>query len=274
MVSRQSVMNEGLMTNKRLLPIFDCSFTTSSVKGFVITGYGTRAFSAGADIGRFPETLGNQEAAAELSRDASELLCFIDQMDKPVVAAVNGMCLGGGLELTIRCHGIVAVKQATFQFPEITLGILPGIGGCVVPYRKWPKGASLFHEMICLARKISAGEAADIGMVKTIKDDYVQMIDAAVNEVVQLIGKVAPTPDQRVDIPAITIPEEPKAGHLALSKEALSITAETVQQAAAADSFRSALEINYEGAGRIFCTEAAREGITAFLGKRKPVYKK
>ena len=70
-------------------------------------------------------------------------MLFMDQMDKPVVAAINGLALGGGLEVALRCHSMVATKNAGFQFPEITLGILPGIGGCIVPYRKWPKGAEL-----------------------------------------------------------------------------------------------------------------------------------
>ncbi len=87
------------------------------------------------------------------------------QMDKPIVAVINGMALGGGLEVAIRCHSMIATKNAIFQFPEITLGIQPGIGGCIVPYRKWPKGASIFHEMICLARRITSKEAVDIGMV-------------------------------------------------------------------------------------------------------------
>ena len=135
------------------------------VKGFIITGYGTTAFSAGADVGKFPSMLGDPEASAQYARDCAKVQMFMDQMDKPVVAAVNGLALGGGLEIAIRCHSMVATKNATLQFPEISLGILPGIGGCVVPYRKWPQGADLFHEMICLAKPIGADEAAGIGMI-------------------------------------------------------------------------------------------------------------
>jgi len=260
--------------NHEILSVLKSYADDPSVKGFVITGYGTKAFSAGADIGIFPKTLGKREAAVKLARDSSALLHFIDQMDKPVVAAVNGMALGGGLELAIRCHSIVALSHATFQFPEITLGMLPGIGGCVVPYRKWPEGAALFHEMICFARKITAQEAADIGMVKQIKGDYIEMIEAAVDEVHNLHGKGAEIPDNKVDIPEMAVPHEPMAGNMPLSKEALSIIVNTIQRAAAADSLAKALEINYRGAGEIACTEAAREGITAFLEKRRPEFKK
>ena len=74
-----------------------------AVKGFVITGYGTAAFSAGADIGKFPEMLGDAVASAQYARDCAKVQVFMDQMQKPVVAAVNGFALGGGLEVAIRC---------------------------------------------------------------------------------------------------------------------------------------------------------------------------
>jgi enoyl-CoA hydratase/3-hydroxyacyl-CoA dehydrogenase len=76
-------------------------------RGFVIVGYGLRAFCAGADIGRFPELLGRRDQAAGFARDCSRLLVHLDGMSKPVVAALNGMALGGGLELAMRCHGRV-----------------------------------------------------------------------------------------------------------------------------------------------------------------------
>ena len=246
----------------------------TAVKGFVLSGYGTRAFSAGADIGRFPETLGDKEAAAKSARDGAVLMEYIGRMEKPIVAAVNGMALGGGLELAMRCHSMVATSNATFQFPEITLGILPGIGGCVIPYRKWPKGAALFNEMICLAKKIKAQQAADIGMVALVSDGYLEMIHAAVAEVHNLHGKRPKIPEGPVDIPDFPIPEEPMAGKLPLSREAIAIAFRTAQSAAAANSLSEALEMNYQGSGEIACTDAAKEGITAFLKKRKPEFKK
>jgi enoyl-CoA hydratase/3-hydroxyacyl-CoA dehydrogenase len=257
-----------------ILSVFKEFEDDPAVKGFIITGYGTAAFSAGADIGKFPEMLGDAQASAQYARDCANVQTYMDQMQKPVVAAVNGFALGGGLEVAIRCHAIVATKNASFQFPEISLGILPGIGGCIVPYRKWPQGAELFHEMICLGRPLRVEEAADVGMVTQITDDYPALISAAVEAVSQLQGKIARIPNGRVEIPEFKISEEPKAGKQALSKEAVSLTLKVVQEGAATANFNDALEIGYKGFGEIACTDAAKEGISAFLEKRPPNFTK
>ncbi len=195
-IRRPQVMNatNGEM-DEEILAVLKEGANDSKVKGFVITGYGGQTFSAGRDIGDFPKVLGDAKASAQYARDSSQLLYFIDQMDKPVVAAVNGMALGGGLEIALRCHSMVATRNASFQFPEITLGILPGIGGCIVPYRKWPASAEIFHEMLCLGRSVNAQGAADIGMVKKLTDNYLDMIRAAIEEVDRLQGKAERVPD-------------------------------------------------------------------------------
>ncbi len=244
------------------------------VKGFIVTGYGTTAFSAGADIGKFPSMLGDPEASAQYARDCAKVQMYMDQMDKPVVAALNGLAMGGGLEIAIRCHKIVAAKTATLQFPEISLGILPGIGGCVVPYRKWPQGAGLFHEMICLAKPLKAEEALEVGMVAQIADDYPSLIQAAVEEVNNLQGDISRISDGKIPIPEIKIPDQPMAGKQMLSKEAVAIAVKTIQDAAASESLNLALEVGYKGFGEIACSDAAKEGISAFLERRKPNFKK
>jgi enoyl-CoA hydratase/3-hydroxyacyl-CoA dehydrogenase len=255
-----------------ILAVLKENIDNPSIKGFIITGYGNTAFSAGADIGKFPEMLGDKEASIQYAKDCAKVQLFMDQMDKPVVAAINGLALGGGLEIAIRCHGIVSTKNASLQFPEITLGISPGIGGCIAPYRKWPKGAETFHEMICLGKPITAGEAFDIGMVAKITDDYPEMIQAAVEEVYKLHGNIDRIPEAPVDIPEIKIPEQPMTGKLMLSKETVSIIVKTIKNGAASDSFSDALEIGYQGFGETACTGAAKEGISAFLERRKPVF--
>jgi len=260
--------------NDEILDVLKKGEGNPHIKGFIITGYGQRAFCAGAEIGRFTQLLGDAEASAQYARDCAKVQMFIDQMDKPVVAAVNGMALGGGFEMALRCHSVVATRNATFQFPEITLGILPGIGGCVVPYRKWPESAAVFHEALCLGKVINAQKALDIGMVKKVSDSYFNMIQEAIKEVNDLQGKIKRIPDGKVAIPEIKLPEQPMAGKLALSKEAVSIMAKTIKNAAAAGSFQDALEIGYKGFGEISCTDAAKEGISAFMSKRQPEYKK
>lgn len=241
-----------------------------SVKGFVITGYGTKAFCAGADIGGFIATIDNHAAGVDLARGNSEVLHFMDKMDKPVVAAVNGLAMGGGVELALRCHSLVADGAAFFQLPEITLGILPGMGGAVVPYRKWPHACETFHAMIGEAKRLGVQEAKEIGIVAKITDGYVATIEAAIEEVKRLSGRVPRISDRPVSIAEFKVAENPMSGKLLLSKEALSIVARVVNQGAAADSLEAALEINYQGSGDISCIDASKEGVYAFLEKRKP----
>jgi len=267
-----NALNDEIMDE--ILSVLKEAGGDASVKGFVITGYGTNAFSAGADIGKFPEMLGDREASIGYAKACANVQRFIDQMEKPVVAAVNGLALGGGLELAIRCHSIVATKNASLQFPEITLGILPAIGGCVVPYRKWPHAAHVFHEMLRFGKSIKVQEAQSIGMVKKVADNYFTMIKAAIEEVNNLQGKIPRIPDGKVALEAIQPVENPMAGKLALSREAVSVVEKTIKDGAAANTFQEALEIGYRGFGAIACTEAAKEGISAFQERRTPNYKK
>jgi enoyl-CoA hydratase/3-hydroxyacyl-CoA dehydrogenase len=126
--------------------------------------------------------------------------------------------------------------------------------------------------MICLGRPLKAVEAADINMVSQIVDDYPSLISAAVETVNDLQGKISPMPQGKIDIPKINIPAEPKAGKQVLSKEAVAITMKVIKESAAAENFNDALEIGYKGFGEIACTDAAEEGISAFLERRPPVF--
>jgi 3-hydroxyacyl-CoA dehydrogenase/enoyl-CoA hydratase/carnithine racemase len=260
----------GLGTCDEILAELKKGDQDPSVKGFVITGYGTKAFCAGADIGGFIATFDNREAGVALARGNSQVLHYIDKMSKPVVAAVNGLAMGGGVELAIRCHAMVADKGAFFQLPEITLGILPGMGGAVIPYRKWPHASATFNEMIGQNKRLTVQEAGELGMIAKITDNYPDMIEAAIDQVNALAGNVPSISEGPVKITEFVVPEQPMAGKLPLSKEALGIVARVVNEAAAADSLAAALEINYQGSGDISCIAASKEGVSAFLQKRKP----
>ena len=240
--------------------------------GFVITGYGGAAFSAGADIGRFPSMLGNREQCIEYARVCSRLLVYLDNCTKPVVAALNGMALGGGLELAIRCHGIAAVKNAWLQFPEITLGIAPGIGGMVIPYRRWPAAAAAFHGMLLRAEKLTATQALELGVIDKLVDNP----DALLAGAIRLVGELASKRRQLADTPVAIAPlpageDEPHSFNgQRLSSTVSAIICHAVSDAAAATSLEDALELGYAAFAESAATAAASEGINAFMEKRKP----
>ncbi len=244
------------------------------IDGFIITGYGVQAFCAGADIGKFPTMLGDKQQSIDYARTCSRLLVHLDQCKKPVVAALNGLALGGGLELATRCHAIVAVPDAWMQFPEITLGIAPGIGAMVVPYRKWPDAADTFHDMLIHARKITAADAYAIGMVDKLVNDHAGLIPAAIELVKTMAVDEKTITQNPVDIPDIPVGDNQSTTGQALSKEVSKIIAHAVMEAAAVASLDDALERGYEAFGDSACTAAAKEGISAFMERRQPDFEK
>jgi enoyl-CoA hydratase/3-hydroxyacyl-CoA dehydrogenase len=243
------------------------------VAGFVLTGYGAKAFCAGGDIGRFVDMLGDAPASEQYARDCSRLLVHLDRMKKPVVAALNGIALGGGFELAARCHGIVALKRAWIQMPEVTLGIVHGIGAMVVPYRRWPHAAPTFNSMLRTAERLKASRAHELGIFDALADDYEQLIALAVARVDQLAGKVQPIGDAPVDV-AIEPVEARAASGQPLSRECIALMERAILEAAAARSFAEALEVGYKAFGLSACIDSAREGITAFKEKRTPDFTK
>ncbi len=245
-----------------------------AVAGFVIVGYGTRAFCAGADIGRFPSMLGDAGAAAQYARDCSRLLVHLDAMRKPVVAALNGMALGGGFELAMRCHSLVAVRGASMQLPEVTLGIVPGIGAMVVPYRRWPAAAPVFHAMLRKGERLGAQRAHEMGIVDALADDYRALIACAVDRVQALAGRVPRIAEGAIDVPSFEDSAERAANGMTLSATTVGIIEKAVRDAAAAPTLAQALDVGYKAFGASACTAAAREGIAAFGERRSPDFGK
>ena len=136
----------------------------ASVRGAVLTGSGGKAFVAGADIAELArmDSLGG----IRVSRQGQDTFRFIERMGKPVIAAVNGFALGGGLELALACHIRIASAKARFGLPEVKLGIIPGYGGTVRLQRLVGRGRAL--EMILTGEMIDADEAYRIGLVNRV----------------------------------------------------------------------------------------------------------
>ena len=135
-----------------------------AVLAVVISGAGEKAFVAGADIGELA-TLGPVEAKA-FSRRGQAVFDRIENLGKPVVAAVNGFALGGGCELAMACHLRVAARNAVFGQPEVKLGLIPGYAGTQRLPRLVGKGRGL--EILLTGRNVSAEEAERIGLVNAV----------------------------------------------------------------------------------------------------------
>lgn len=138
----------------------------NDIRVIIITGSGDKAFVAGADISEFTDF--DVQQAAQLSREGQELLFdFIDHLSTPVIAAINGFALGGGLELAMATHFRVASNNARMGLPEVSLGVIPGYGGTQRLAQLTGKGRAL--ELIMTAQMIDASKAEQWGLVNAVK---------------------------------------------------------------------------------------------------------
>ena len=135
-----------------------------AVRGLIVTGAGPKAFVAGADIGELVAV--DREQGIEMARRGSRVFRQIEQLGKPVIAAVNGFALGGGCELAMACHVRLAAANARFGLPEVKLGLIPGFGGTVRLPRLVGRGRAL--ELLLTGGMIDAAEAARIGLVNRV----------------------------------------------------------------------------------------------------------
>jgi enoyl-CoA hydratase/3-hydroxyacyl-CoA dehydrogenase len=243
--------------NNEILSVIRRFENDPKVAGFVITGYGTKAFCAGGDIGRFVDMLGDADASAQYARDCSRLLVHLDQMKKPVVAALNGIALGGGFELASRCHSIVAMKRAWIQMPEVTLGITHGIGAMAVPYRRWPHAAPTFNAMLRTAERLKAARAHELGIVDGLAENTEQLVAAAVARVHALVGQVKPIGDKPVQVSIAPVEARAASGQV-LSRECIELMERSILEAAAAASFAEALEVGYRSFGLSACLDPSK----------------
>jgi enoyl-CoA hydratase len=237
-VDRPKVLNAlNVPTWQDLRTAFEDAQNDPAVRGVILTGAGDKAFIAGADIGGLAQATAID--AERSSRFGQEVLNLIENLGKPVVAAINGFALGGGCETAMACTIRIAVEHAKFGQPEVKLGLLPGGGGTQRLPRLVGKGRAL--QLILSGGLISAQEAYRIGLVNEVVSaaDLIARAESILNEIAT---------------------NAPIAVKHAL--DAVNHGMETSQNEGLA------LEASYFGlcAG----TEDKREGTSAFLEKRAP----
>ncbi|MFV0364168.1 MAG: enoyl-CoA hydratase-related protein [Suipraeoptans sp.] len=161
-ISREKALNA---LNNDVLKDIDTAFDevekSYDVSSVIITGEGDKSFVAGADIAHMRDL--NKKDAQEFSRFGSEVFSRIENFPIPVIAAINGYALGGGLELAIACDFRIASENALFACPEVGLGIIPGFGGTQRLMRVISVGKA--KEMIYSGERIDASKAKEIGLV-------------------------------------------------------------------------------------------------------------
>lgn len=210
-----------------------------NVRVVIITGSGEKAFVAGADIKEFSNFSVDQghELAAQGQKT---LFDFIENFNKPVIAAVNGFALGGGLELAMACHIRIASENARMGLPETSLGLIPGYGGTQRLAQLIGKGRAM--ELIFTAEMIDAQRAFDMGLVNH-KVTQAELLEKA-TEIAKKAIKNAPN--------------------------AIGNAIKAVNAGYASDV--NGYNIEMEQFGRCFGTDDFNEGVSAFLEKRKPSF--
>lgn len=215
----------------------ECRFD-QTVRVVIITGAGGRAFASGADI----RSLRERRALDVLRGEAQETLNEIENLDRPVIAAIDGFALGGGCELAMACDLRIATTRSKFGQPEAGLGIIPGAGGTQRLQRLVGFGKA--KELIFTGEIIDAAEAERIGLVNRVVQPG--ELPAAVREMASKIAARGPVA-------------------VALAKMAINVGANT--------DIHTGLMFEKCAQTVAFATEDRTEGTTAFLEKRKPEFK-
>jgi len=237
-VNRPSKLNA---LDDQTIAELDCTFAgieqDDAIGAVIVTGAGEKAFVAGADISVLAKqgVLDGKQNALR----GQALTSRIENCGKPVLAAVNGFALGGGLELALACDVRFCSSNAKLGLPEVSLGIIPGYGGT----QRLPRlvGSGVALQMILQGDPVDAGEALRIGLVN------------AVYEPAELLQKTK-------DVANRMVSRGPQA--LALAKQAVRRGAHL--------SMRDGLQLEADLFGIISSTDEMKEGMAAFLEKRKP----
>lgn len=230
--------------DRQTLEALDAAFAAAadeaSVRVVVLTGAGPKAFVAGADIAQMSQL--DPIDAREFSLLGQGLMRRIERMSKPVLAAVNGYALGGGLELAMACHLRIAADSARLGQPEINLGLLPGFGGTQRLLRLCGRAAAL--ELCLLGAPVDAARARELG----------------------LVNRVVPAADLQAEVAAVAA-RLAAAAPLALRAilDAVVVGGECAME--------EGLQFESAQFALLFATGDMREGTSAFLEKRAPQFR-
>jgi enoyl-CoA hydratase len=240
-INRESKLNAlSKVTLAELHTALRDAFDNPEVGGIIITGAGQKAFAAGADIAEFDGM--DVKAGAEMARQGkNDVFDLIENGNKPVIAAINGFALGGGLELALACHIRIAADNAKMGLPEVSLGLIPGYGGTQRLTRLAGKGRAL--EMIMTGGMITAAEAHQFGLV-----NHVEVIDNLLLKAEDILNKI-------------------------LSRAPLAVAAAVTAINAAVNPDVNGFGVEIELFSKCFGTKDFREGVSAFLERRKPIFK-
>ncbi len=240
-INRPSKLNAlNKVTLEELNKAFSLLEKDAETKVIILTGSGTKAFVAGADISEFADF--NVAEGADLARKGQELVFnFIENLSKPVIAAINGFALGGGLELAMACHFRIASDTAKMGLPEVSLGVIPGYGGTQRLAQLVGKGKAM--ELIMTANMLNASEAKEYKLV-----NHVVTIDELLPFCEKIASRISKNSSQAIQS-AI------KAVNASFNKD------------------KNGFEVEIIEFGNCFGTDDFTEGTTAFLEKRKANFK-
>ena len=239
-INRPSKLNAlNKITIEELHEGFKILNEDKQVKVIIVTGSGEKSFVAGADIAEFADF--SVKEGTELAKNGQAILFdFIENLSTPVIAAVNGFALGGGLELAMAAHFRVASTNAKMGLPEVSLGVIPGYGGTQRLPQLVGKGKAM--EMIMTAGMISAEDAKDWGLV-----NYVVALEELIPTCENLAVKIIRNSSVAI---------------------AAAIKAVNANYTDGVNGF----DIEIAQFGKSFGTSDFKEGTTAFLEKRKPKF--
>jgi enoyl-CoA hydratase len=224
---------------QELSTLFDELEINPAVRSIIITGKGDRAFAAGADITEMMSLNGAE--MLEMSRVSRLAYDKIEAINKPVIAGVNGLALGGGCELALACDFRICSTNTKFGLPEINLGIIPGGGGTQRLQRLI--GQAKAKELLYFGETIDAQKAAEIGLVNKAVE-----LEELLAETISWAEKLAQKP-----------------------KVAMQMMKTSVNRGAGVD-LQSALDLESACFGNAFASEDRKEGMQSFVEKRKPQF--